>query len=135
MKDREVCLFDKCHINLHGVFNAEAIYVEEQLWYYLTQSWEYKGFHTHPLVTSLKENVLARLEFELAYFAPAVLHFNNYAMETSRRNLLKFFLQKTDHSTRLQIRNYEKESKFLQYFSNLFASFFKLQQKQPSIRS
>ena len=30
----------------HGLFNVKAIIVEEQLWYYLTHSWEDKGIHT-----------------------------------------------------------------------------------------
>ena len=30
------------------LFNAKAILLEEQLWYYLTHSWEDKGVHTFP---------------------------------------------------------------------------------------
>ena len=35
------------HINLHGLFNTNAILVE-QLWYYLTHNWENKGIHIFP---------------------------------------------------------------------------------------
>ena len=37
-----------------GLFNAKAILLEEQLWYYLTHSWEDKGVHTFPRVFAWK---------------------------------------------------------------------------------
>ena len=39
---------------LFRLFNAKAILLEEQLWYYLTHSWEDKGVHTFPKSISLK---------------------------------------------------------------------------------
>ena len=54
------------HINLHGLFDAEAILVEEQQWYNLTKSWrDMKAGGMWSI--SLKMNVIERLEFELAY--------------------------------------------------------------------
>ena len=53
------------HINLCGLFNAKAIIIEEQQWYYLTHSWEDKGVYTFPKGICPKVNVIARLQFEL----------------------------------------------------------------------
>ena len=75
-----VCLFIfnvKWHINLCTSFNAKAILVEEQLWYYLNDSWEDKEFHTLPKGICPKVNVIARLEFVLNYTS-AVHRFNYY---------------------------------------------------------
>ena len=33
--------FIECYINLHGLFNARVILIEEQQWYYLTHTWEF----------------------------------------------------------------------------------------------
>ena len=52
------------------LFNAKAILLEEQLWYYLTHSWEDKGVHTFPKGICPKVNVIARLEYELASTIP-----------------------------------------------------------------
>ena len=60
------------------LFNAKAILLEEQLWYYLTHSWEDKGVHTFPKGICPKVNVIARLEYELAYYDSAVHRFNHY---------------------------------------------------------
>ena len=60
------------------LFNAKAILLEEQSWYYLTHSWEDKGFHTFPKGICPKVNVIARLEYELADFDSSVHHFNHY---------------------------------------------------------
>ena len=62
------------------LFNAKAILLEEQSWYYLTHSWEDKGVHTFPKGICSKVNVIARLEFELAYYDSAVRRFNQYSM-------------------------------------------------------
>ena len=35
-------------VNLCGLFNAKAILVEEQQWYYLTHSWRDKEVHAFP---------------------------------------------------------------------------------------
>ena len=48
-------------------FNAKAIFVEEQQWYYLN--------HTFYNVISWKMNAIARLEFELTNFEATVLYF------------------------------------------------------------
>ena len=70
------------HINLHGLFNAKAIFVLEQQWYYLTHRWEGNGVHAFLLVISLKENIIVWLEFELAYFEATVQHFCHYSTGT-----------------------------------------------------
>ena len=62
------CFFVEWHINLCRLFNANAILLEEQQWYYLTHSWEDKGVHTFPKGICPKVNVIARLEYELAYY-------------------------------------------------------------------
>ena len=54
------------------LFNAKAILIEEQYWYYLTHSWEDKGVHTFPKGICPKVNVIARPEYELAYYDSAV---------------------------------------------------------------
>ena len=61
-----------------GLFNANAILLEGQQWYYLTHSWEDKGLHTFPKGICPKVNVIAQLEFELAYYDSAFQRFNHY---------------------------------------------------------
>ena len=56
--------------------------LEEQLWYYLTHTWEDKGVHTFPKGICPKVNVIARLEFELAYYDFAIHRFNHYTTRT-----------------------------------------------------
>ena len=63
---------------LFRLFNAKAILLEKQQWYYLTHSWEDKGVHTFPKGICPKVNVIARLEYELAYYDSAVHRFNDY---------------------------------------------------------
>ena len=41
--------------------------------YYLTHSWEDKGVHTFPKGICPKVNVIARLEYELAYYDSAII--------------------------------------------------------------
>ena len=48
-----------------GLFNA--IFLEEQSWYYSTHSWKGNGVHTFLKGICPKVNVIARLEFDLAY--------------------------------------------------------------------
>ena len=55
------------------LFNALSILLE-QWWYYLTHSWEDKGVHTFPKGICPKVDVIARLEFELAYYDSAVYY-------------------------------------------------------------
>ena len=48
-----------------------------------THSWrENKGVHTFPKDICLKVNVIARLEYELAYYDSAVHSFNHYTTRT-----------------------------------------------------
>ncbi len=54
------------------LFNAKAILLEEQERYYLTHSWVDKWVHTFPKGICSKVNVIARLEYELAYYDTAV---------------------------------------------------------------
>ncbi len=70
--------------NLFRLFNAnaKAIVLEEQLWYYLTHSLEDKGVHTFPKGICPKVNIIARLEYELAYYDSAVHRFNHYTTKT-----------------------------------------------------
>ena len=63
---------------LFRLFNAKAILPEEQQWYYLTHSWEDKVAHTFP--KGICPKVIARLEYELAYYDSAVQHFNHYTI-------------------------------------------------------
>ena len=64
------------------LFNAKAILLEEQKWYYLTHSLEDKGVHTFPKGLCPKVNVMARLDFEFAYYDSAVRRFNHYTKRT-----------------------------------------------------
>ena len=66
------------------LLNAKATLLEEQLWYYLTHSWEDKGVHTFPKGICPKVNVIARLESELAYYDSAVHRYNHYTTWTPR---------------------------------------------------
>ena len=52
------------------------------MWYYLTHSWEDKGVHTFPKSICPKVNVIARLEYELAYYDFAVHRCNDYTTAT-----------------------------------------------------
>ena len=78
--------------NLFRLFNAKAILPEEQLWYYLTHSWEDKGVHTFPKGIFPKVNVIAWLEYELAYYDSAVQRFNHYTTRTPPIVLLSLVL-------------------------------------------
>ncbi len=46
--------------DLFNSFIAKGIFVEEQLWYYLTHSWEDKEVHTFPKSIYLKVDVIAQ---------------------------------------------------------------------------
>ena len=67
---------------LFRLFNAKAILREEQYWCYLTHSWQDKGVHTFPKGICPKVNVIARLEYEFAYYDSAVHRFNHYTTRT-----------------------------------------------------
>ena len=47
------------------LFNAKAILVEKQHWYYLTCYWKHKGIHTFPNGINTKLIIIVRLEFDL----------------------------------------------------------------------
>ena len=64
---------------LFRLFNAKAILL---VWYYLTHSWEDTGVHSFPKGICPKVNVIARLEYELAYYDSTVHHFNHYTTRT-----------------------------------------------------
>ena len=58
--------FAQWHINLRGLFNAKANLVEQ--WkYYLTHSYRDKGINSFHKGITPKVNIIAWLEFELAY--------------------------------------------------------------------
>ena len=80
-------------MNLHGLFNAKAIPLEERQWFYLTHSWENKGVHTFPKGICPKVNVIAQLEFELIYNDSTVHHFNHYTTKTYPPSMLSEFVQ------------------------------------------
>ena len=89
--------FVSWHINLNGLFNAKATIQEKQQGYYLTNSWKDKGVHTFPKRICLIVNVIARLEFELAYYNPAAQSFNHYAMRIPPNRSLIQTLFGRDH--------------------------------------
>ena len=64
------------------IIGLVLLFNEEQKWYYLTHSWEDKGVHTFPKGICPKVNVIARLEYELAYYDSAVHRFNHYTTKT-----------------------------------------------------
>ena len=47
------------------------------LWYYLTNSYEYKVVHAFPKSINPKANIIERREFELASFDSTIQHFNH----------------------------------------------------------
>ena len=50
----------------------------------LSYRWDDKGVHTFPKCICPKVNIIARLEFELAYYNSAVQRFNHYTMRTTQ---------------------------------------------------
>ena len=81
---------------LVSLFNGISTFVgylvpEEQLWYYLTRSWEDKEVHTFLESICPKRNVIARLEYELAYYNSAVHRFNHYTTMIPTLNLCRLF--------------------------------------------
>ena len=75
LQGRFLLFFNEWLIHLLGLFNAKSIsffFFEGQQWYYLTHRWENKGVHTFTKGICPKMNVIARLEFELAYYDSAV---------------------------------------------------------------
>ena len=76
-----VCLFNGLS-TFFRLFSAKAILLDEQLWYYLTHSWENNGVSTFPKGICPKVNVIAWLEYKLAYYDSAVHRFNHYTTRT-----------------------------------------------------
>ena len=64
-----------------SLFNAKAILLEEQYWYYLIHSLEDKRVYIFRKGICPKMNVIAWLEFELAYYDFAVHRFNHKSMK------------------------------------------------------
>ena len=60
------------HVNNRGLSNTKAVFVEEQQWYFLNYIWEDRGVHAFSKGINPKENVIALVEFELAYFEAGV---------------------------------------------------------------
>ena len=77
------------HNHLHGLFNARAIFVEKQQWYYLAPTCgRIRGFNTFLKGIFPKVNVIAWLEFEHANFECAV-HFSHNTTWTSTHRIRK----------------------------------------------
>ena len=55
-----------------GYLMPNPSFLEEQQCFYLTHSWVDKRVHTFPKGICQKMNVIARLEFELAYYDSAI---------------------------------------------------------------
>ena len=55
-------------------------------------SWEDKGVYTFPKSICPKVNVIARLEYKLAYYDSAVHRFNHYTTRTTLQVLMKICL-------------------------------------------
>ena len=70
--------FVQWYINLLGLFNAEYI----RLGYYVTHSLEDKGFCIFHKVICPKVNVVARPDFDLAYYDSTDQRFNHYTTRT-----------------------------------------------------
>ena len=107
---------------LFRLFNAKAILLEEQQWYYSTHSWEDKRVHTFPKGICPKVNVIARLEYELAYYDSAVHRFNLYTTRTPpifwfNLNLIYIF---TNTSARV---GYDTRSIFKRGLTGLYSKF------------
>ena len=64
--------FIQWHINLCGLFNAKNVLVEEQEWYYLTNSLGDKDVHTFPKDSGPNVYIIVRLEFKLTNVVPSI---------------------------------------------------------------
>ena len=74
-----------CGFGLVSLFNGISNfvgYLTAKLFSLKNSSWEDKNIHTFPKGICLKVNVIARLEFEFAYYDSVVHHFNYYTMRT-----------------------------------------------------
>ena len=66
-----------------GYLMLKTSLLKNSKWYYLTHCWGNKGVYTIPKGINPKMNVIAWLEFELAYFKASIQHFSHYTMGTS----------------------------------------------------
>ena len=80
-------------MKLRGLFNAKVILFEEEKWDYLINSYQEKWVNMFLNCNSPKTNVIARLEFELAYNNFAVQYFNCYPTGTPHPKMLCFSKQ------------------------------------------
>ena len=95
---------------LFRLFNAKAILLKEQLWYYLTHSWKDTGVYIFPKGICPKVNVIARLEYELAYYDSAVHRFNHYTTRTPSNNVENHSLMYTTDIKETLQRRYKVSS-------------------------
>ena len=72
------------------LFNAQSILLEDRQWYYLIHSWDDKEVQAFAEATCPKVNLIARLEFELAYYDSAVQRFNHYTTKTPPRSIVEY---------------------------------------------
>ena len=109
-----VSLFDGIS-NFLGYLMQIYIIEKELQWFYLIPSYGDKGFHIPPKGITPKVKIIARLEFEIAYFKVAVHHFNRYVTWTSpTREIeeirIKYFYQKEEWGlVWLKLSKYQKE--------------------------
>ena len=66
-------------LNFLSYLMLKSYLVEDQYWYYLTQTWEDWRVYIFSKDISPKVNIIVQLEFELAYFDIAVQLFSYYA--------------------------------------------------------
>ena len=69
-------------MNFCGQSHTKANLAEGQQGYYFTYSREDKEVHTFPNGICTKVEIIVLLEFEVAYFEAAVLHFSHYTTRT-----------------------------------------------------
>ena len=69
-------------MNVRGLFKTKFLLVQETKWQYLINGWEDKKIHTFPVGINPKVNVIARLDFELAFYGAAFIHISHCAIET-----------------------------------------------------
>ena len=72
--------FFQWHINLRGLFNANAIRLEEQQWCYLTHSWEVKegSYLSQGYLPEIERNSSTGVQTRLLRFQ----QFNHYTTRT-----------------------------------------------------
>ena len=109
------------------------------MWYYLTDSWEDKEVHTFPKGICPKVNVIARLEFELAYYDSAVHRFNHYTRTpaskvTSRRWFTERYAEMPLKVTQVVLLNSSTQNSFFAVIIFLI-SFYLILFINPSARA